>query len=144
MFSCVLLPWSGAPWNAVCSQNLVCLLSTFYNSCRRRGFNSNRRQLQGGSRLVNFEDIYKSGFLPALPSLDLNDTIVWEDGGGWFPFIQCLSWHCLGYLPKTPLQTDIKIEVPRFQLVPFKPQPCSSTSAASTSHIWTPTSTGLL
>ena len=98
-------PGVGAPWNVVFSRNFALLLSTCYNSCRWRGFKSNRRQLQGGSRPVNFEDIYESNFLPALRSLDLNGTFVWADGGGWFPFIQWLSWHCLGYLSKTPSDT---------------------------------------
>ena len=45
-------------------------------------FNSNRRQLQGGSRPVNFDGIHESRFLPTLPGLDLNGTFVCVDGGG--------------------------------------------------------------
>ena len=72
-----------ALWNVVCSRNWACLLPTCYNSYRWRGFNSNRKQLQGKSRHVNFDDIYKASFLPALPNLDLNGTFVWTYGGGW-------------------------------------------------------------
>ena len=51
---------------------------------------------------VNFNDIYESGLLPAL-RLDLNGTFAWADGGGCFPFMQCLSQHWLDYLSKTLL-----------------------------------------
>ena len=51
---------------------------------------------KGGSRTVNFDNIYESCFLPALWRLDLNGTFVWEDGEGLFLFLQCLSWHSLG------------------------------------------------
>ena len=30
---------------------------------------------------MNFDNVYKSGFLPTLQSLDLNGTFVWADGG---------------------------------------------------------------
>ena len=96
-------PGVGAPWNVVCSQNLARLHSTCYNNYRWRGFNSDRRQLQVGSRPVNFDDTYESGFLPVLRSLNLNGTFVCEDGVGWFPCIQCLSWHCSNYLSSTLL-----------------------------------------
>ena len=62
--------------------------STCYNNRNRgRGFNrdSRWRPLQGGSKPVIFDDIYKSGFLPALRSLDLNCTFFWANGGGCFP-----------------------------------------------------------
>ena len=50
---------------------------------------------------MNFDNIYESVFLPSLQSLDLSGIFVWVDGGGRFPFIQCLSLHCLGYLSET-------------------------------------------
>ena len=99
------------------------LALTCYNSYRRRGFNSNRRQLQGGSRPVNFDNIYESGFLSTLRSFNLNGTFVLVDGGGWLAFIQWLRRHCLGYLSTTSLDR-CKFEVPRFQLYfPINPNP---------------------
>ena len=38
-----------------------------------------------------FNDIYESGFLPILQSLDLNGTFVWANGGGWFPLCNVKS-----------------------------------------------------
>ena len=83
---------------------LALLSFTCYNNSHRgREFNRDRRRrhLLGGSRPLNFDNIYKSSFLPALTSLDLNGTFVWADGGGVIPFRQCLSRHCLGYLSST-------------------------------------------
>ena len=66
---------------------------------------------------------------------------------GWMErgdsFIQCLSQHSLGYLSKTP-SDRCKIRGPQVPtMVPYKPQSCSLTSAASPSHILTCTSPGL-
>ena len=133
----------GVLWNVVCSQNFAHLLSTcFNNSYRWRGFNSHRRQrhLQGGSRPVIFYDIYKSGFLPPLQSLDLNGTFSLGRWRGVIPLMQCLSQHCLGYL-STAMLNRFKIwGHPGSNGFPKKPHSCSLTSKTSTPHIWTCTS----
>ena len=74
-------------------------------------FNRDRRQLQGGSRPVNFDDIYESGFLPALQSLDLNGTFVWVDRGGDYPLYNLevgIVWVSFLRL----CQTDVKLRSP--------------------------------
>ena len=68
-----------------------------------------------------FDNIYESGFLPALRSLDLNGTFVWANGGGGDSPYAMLSRHCLVGIvwvtPSTTLSDRGKIRGPLASLL---------------------------
>ena len=127
----------GEPCETLCApQNLACLLSPCYNNYRRRWFNRNRRQLQGGSRPVNFAYIYESGFYP--------HYWVWTLTAPLFGRMEGVDSMSFFGLPSATLSEMKKNWGHRVTImVPYTPQSFSSISAASIFHIWIFTSPGL-
>ena len=111
VYSKAFLPWSGPreAWYAPKTWLPCFVLSTIVTGGEDLTLTGDNCKEKAGLWILT---IFTN---PTLRSLDLKSTFVWVDGGGWLPFVQCLSQHCLGYLSTTP-SDRWKIKVPRFQL----------------------------